>query len=146
MKSIKNIIEPYKEIIEITLSVSLFIGLFFNNNFFIKFSFFNLVYALLAYIVILELVRMVGQYLFSHQKQIRTVIDTFIIFTLREVILTYSNKSLTLEVKSFYVISGFFIIFMLFYFRKKAMQESPYETDCSQCVANNSCAIVEKKT
>jgi uncharacterized membrane protein (DUF373 family) len=139
MKSIKSIIDPYKEYIEISISSGLFIGLCLNESLFIKFDFFNIVYALLAYIVILELTRMVGQYLFAHQKQIRTVIDTFIIFTLREVILTYSDKSMSLETKSFYIVSGFIIMLMLFYFRRKAMLESPYETDCNRCVAKDTC-------
>lgn len=139
MKSIKSIVDPHKEIIEIGLSGSLFIGLCINGTLFPKFDFFNIVYALLAYIVILELVRMVGQYLFAHQKQIRTVIDTFIIFTLREVILTYSDKTMGLETKSFYIVGGFIIMFMLFHFRKKAMIESPNETNCNRCLAKDSC-------
>ena len=139
MKSIRNIIDPHKEIIEIGLSVSLFAVLCVNGSLFPKFDFFNIVYALLAYIVILELVRMVGQFLFAHQKQIRTVIDTFIIFTLREVILTYSDKTMGLETKGFYIISGFIIMYMLFYFRKKAMIESPDETNCNRCLSKDTC-------
>jgi uncharacterized membrane protein (DUF373 family) len=140
MRSIKSIVDPHKEIIEIVLSGSLFISLIISGNLFTKFDFFNIVYALLAYIVILELTRMVGQYLFAHQKQIRTIIDTFIIFVLREIILTYSDKSMGLELKSFYIVSGFIIMLMLFYFRKKAMTESPYENYCSKCLSNDSCA------
>jgi uncharacterized membrane protein (DUF373 family) len=140
MRSIKSIVDPHKEIIEIVLSGGLFISLIISGNLFTKFDFFNIVYALLAYIVILELTRMVGQYLFAHQKHIRTIIDTFIIFVLREIILTYSDKSMGLELKSFYIVSGFIIMLMLFYFRKKAMIESPYETNCTKCLSKDSCA------
>ena len=139
MKSVRDIADPHKEIIEIILSVGLFIGLCANGALFKKFDFFNVVYALLAYIVILELIRMVGQYLFAHQKQMRIVIDTFIIFTLREIILTYSDKTMGLETKSFYIVAGFIIMLMLFHFRKKSMLESPYETNCSRCLAKDSC-------
>jgi len=144
MRSIKSYIDPYKEIIEISISVGLFVGLIVNGALFVKFDFFNIVYALLAYIVILELTRMVGEYLFAHQKKIRTVLDTFIIFTLREIILTYSDKTMTLEIKGFYIVSGFIIMFMLFYFRNKAMSESPNETNCQKCIANNNCKVAEK--
>jgi uncharacterized membrane protein (DUF373 family) len=87
---------------------------------------------------------MVGQYLFAHQKQIRMVIDTFIIFTLREVILTYSDKGMSLEIKGFYIVSGLVIIFMLFYYRKKSMIESPYETNCNNCLAKDACLTPSK--
>jgi len=144
MKSMKEYIDPHKELLEIGISGGLFIGLIVNGVLFSKFDFFNIVYALLAYIVILELTRMVGQYLFAHEKKIRTILDTFIIFTLREIILTYSDKSMDLEVKAFYIISGFIIMFMLFYFRKKAMKESPNETNCERCVSKETCNVKRK--
>jgi len=139
MVKMKKILDPYREIVEISLSVGLFIGLSLNNTLFVRFDFFNLVYALLAYIVILELIRMIGQYMFSENKQIRIILDTFIIFILREVILTYSDKSMNFETKSFYIVGGMFIMIMLFYFRKKVMTESPYETNCTKCLSKDSC-------
>ena len=48
------------------------------------------------------------------------------------------------EVKSFYIISGLIIMFMLFYFRRKAMIESPNETNCDHCIAKNSCLVSNK--
>ena len=139
MKKLRDVIEPYREVVEISIGIVLFIGLIINNILLVKYDFFNVVYALLAYIIILELVRMAGQYMFSEHKQMRIVIDTFIIFTLREVILTYSDKSMGLEVKSFYIVAGLVIIYMLFNFRKRVMVESPYETNCQKCLASDSC-------
>jgi uncharacterized membrane protein (DUF373 family) len=139
MKKFKDTLDPHRELIEIGLSAVLFCGLVLNAVLFTKYDFFNLVYALLAYIVILELVRMVGQYMFSEHRQMRIVIDTFIIFILREVILTYSDKNMGLDIKGFYIVGGLFIIYMLFNFRKRVMVESPFETDCKKCLTKDSC-------
>ena len=141
MKKFKDILDPYREVIEIGLSIGLFGGLILNGVILTKYDFFNLVYSLLAFIVILELVRMSGQYMFSKHKQMRIVIDTFIIFTLREVILTYSDKTMDLSIKSFYIVGGLFIIYMLFHFRKRAMVESPFETDCKKCLSQDNCSF-----
>ena len=81
-----------KELIEILISLTLMIGLIIKEELLNNFSFFNVVYALLAFIIILELVRMVGEYIRTHHISIRLVIDTFIIFMLREIILIYSDK------------------------------------------------------
>ena len=52
---------------------------------------------------------------------------------------------MSLEIKGFYIVSGLIIIFMLFHFRKKTMVESPYETECKRCLANDVCSIPNKR-
>lgn len=122
----------YKEVLEITISGILMILLILKDQLLNQFSFFTVIYALLAFIVILELVRMVMEYIVTHHISIRIVIDTFIIFILRESILIYSDKSILIESKVAYIILGFLMILSLFYFRKLSILNSPLDR-CSKC-------------
>lgn len=122
----------YKEVLEIIISSVLMILLISKDQLFDQFSFFTVIYTLLAFIIILELVRMVMEYIVTHHISIRIVIDTFIIFTLRESILIYSDKSIPIEGKVIYIILGFLMILSLFYFRKLSIINSPFDK-CSKC-------------
>jgi len=132
-------INKYRSFSEICISAILFIFLIYNGVLFSKFDFFQLVYASLAYIVILELIRMISDYILIHHIKISVIIDTFIIFILREIILTFSDKNMTekfinlftygeytliLNQKIFYILIGVFVISFLFLFRKWSLQHS----------------------
>jgi len=91
----------------------------------------DIVYAILSYIVILELIKMLGQYIFDRRFNMVLVLDTFFIFTLRETILMYSSKHhnasitimefnqniIAINEKIFYIFIGISIMVTLIYFR-----------------------------
>jgi uncharacterized membrane protein (DUF373 family) len=138
MNKLKNL-KHLKEIIEVTLSFILFLTLIISGNLVEDFSFFSVVYAMLSFLIILELFRMVSEYILNHKIQIRLIIDTFIIFTLREVILTFADKNIDYLKQGFTVFIGLTIVSILFHFRKKAIKESP--SNCDGCHVKANCPI-----
>lgn len=117
--------KKYKTIIELSVSFAIFLPLVLFDGLSVKFDFFGVVYSLLAFIIIIELVRMVGEYIFKNHVELRIVFDTFIIFMTRELILIFSNKEILLEQKFVYVLLDILILSFLFYFRKKAIETRP---------------------
>lgn len=146
-----------KQFIELGITTVIFMALILNGSLLYKLDFFNVIYSLLAYIIILEIVRMLGQYVFENHIKLRTIIDTFIIFILRETILAYSDKrldkiieifrindfSFSINQKLFYIIVGVLLIFILFKFRLQAIENSPNEINCDKCVAKDNCYIAK---
>lgn len=119
--------KEYKEIIEITLSGLIVTYLIMNGSLLSKIDFFNVIYSLLSFIIIIELIRMIGEYIFSHHIKLRLAIDTFILFTLREIILIFSDKDMEIYTKMTYIIMALTIAYFLFVFREKAIQLSSKE-------------------
>lgn len=92
---------------------------------------------MLSFIVILEVTRMVIDFILDekHVIRMRLVIDGFILFLLRDVILVISNeKYTTIEIqnKLFILIP---VIFMFFIFRYFSIKYSPNDKNCSTCPA-----------
>jgi len=85
-------------------------------------SFSKLAVALLEFIIILELVRMLIEFLFSGENRIklRLMIDSSIVFFMRDVLLIVSDKFDTTK-----ILSLLLVIFILFIFRIIAMKYSP---------------------
>ena len=122
LEKLKNM-KKYRSHIEIGLSLMLFLTLLLFGDFVDKFNFANVVYVLLGYVVILELTRMIGEYIVENQVKISSIIETFIIFMLREMVLVYSNQILTIEQKAMYILMGIIMITSLFFFRKKSFED-----------------------
>ena len=85
-------------------------------------SFSTLAVAILEFIIILELIRMLIEFLFSDENRIklRFMIDSTIIFFIRDIMLIVSDKFDFLKITS---ILG--IILILFFFRILTMKFSP---------------------
>lgn len=85
-------------------------------------TFSKLAVALLEFIIILELVRMLIEFLFSSENRIklRLMIDSTIVFFIRDILLIVNDK---FEITKILSILG--IIFILFIFRIIAMKYSP---------------------
>lgn len=85
-------------------------------------TFSSLVVALLEFIIILELVRMLIDFLFSSENRInlRLMIDSTIVFFIRDILLIVNDKFDSAKILS---ILG--IIFILFIFRIITMKYSP---------------------
>ncbi len=105
--------------IKFFITASLFIAIkdFSHIN-----SFANLAVALLEFIIILELVRMIIDFLFSDDNRIklRLMIDSTIVFFIRDIMLIVNDKF-----DLYKIISILGIILMLFIFRIISMKYSP---------------------
>lgn len=87
-------IKDHKNYIQLLFSVIIFITIVLHKPKLLEPTFSNIIYLLLSFIVILEIVNMIEQYLVNHFIQLRLVIDTFFIFILRETILAYTNHDM----------------------------------------------------
>lgn len=85
-------------------------------------SFSGLAVAILEFIIILELVRMVVEFLFSDENRIRLrfMIDSTIVFFIRDIMLIVND---TFDSKKIFTILG--VIAILFAFRIIALKYSP---------------------
>lgn len=89
-------------------------------------SFTKLAVALLEFIIILELVRMLIDFLFSEENRInlRLMIDSTIVFFIRDVLLIVTEKFDTVK-----ILSMLAIIAVLFIFRIISMKYSPSQME-----------------
>lgn len=99
-------------------------------------SFSRLTVALLEFIIILELVRMLIEFLFSDENRlkIRLMIDSTIVFFIRDIVLIVNDK---FDFNKIFSILG--IIAVLFIFRYVSMRYSPshIESDYKQKLEDN---------
>lgn len=148
-----NFFKKYTNYIQIVISLIMFAFIINHKPEMLEPTFSNIIYLLLSFIVILEIVNMIEQYIVQHFIQLRLVIDTFFIFILRETILAYTNHkmegmvkildisgvSIVINEKLFYIGLGIAVMGILMFFRVKAMTSSPNETNCEKCVAKENC-------
>jgi len=89
-------------------------------------SFSTLAVALLEFIIILELIRMLVEFLFSDDNRIklRFMIDSTIIFFIRDIMLIVNDKFDMMKISSILV-----IIAVLFIFRILSMKYSPFNME-----------------
>lgn len=106
-------------LINFIITLSLF---FFIKDFHSIDSFSKLVVTLLEFIIILELVRMLVEFLISDDNRIRIrfMIDSTIVFFIRDIMLIVND---TFDSKKIFIILG--IIAILFTFRFVALKYSP---------------------
>ncbi|WP_415397942.1 phosphate-starvation-inducible PsiE family protein [Sulfurimonas sp. CS5] len=85
-------------------------------------TFSKLAVALLEFIIILELVRMLIEFLFSDENRIklRLMVDSSIVFFMRDVLLIVNDKFDIIK-----ILSLLLVIFILFIFRIITMKYSP---------------------
>ena len=113
-----NLLRQYYEL---PVAIAIFIGIFALNI-----EFHKVVVLLLEFIVILEVVRMINEYVRHRNLRLRFIIDVFIIFLLRDIVITVTDKSDFHDDK---VLILLFIIFVFFIFRILAIKFSPYKDE-----------------
>jgi uncharacterized membrane protein (DUF373 family) len=86
-----------------------------------KIEFYKVVILLLEFIVILEVVKMVSDFIENQKVRLRFIIDMFIIFLIRDVVIlsSYPNKRYD------DILFLLFVIFVFFIFRVLALYYSP---------------------
>lgn len=135
-KSIQNISGLIK--IEIFIALAIFGIIQFTNI-----TLFKAIAFMLGFIVVLEVVRMVGDFIMKGTQaiKIRYVIDGFIIFLLRDVIIVISDeKIIDKEFKVGFLLA---VIFTFFIFRIFSLKYSPSDKNCEDCIAtiDNKCEL-----
>lgn len=100
------------------LSIALVV---FTLILFVKMEFYKAIILMLEFIVIMEVVKMISDFIKKEKLRLRFVIDIFIIFLIRDVIIlsSYKNKDY------FDIIFLLGVIFIFFIFRILAIKYSP---------------------
>ncbi len=84
-------------------------------------EFYKMIILLLEFIVILEVVKMIGDFIEKNKLSLRFIIDVFIVFLIRDIVILVTDPK-TQNEKILFLI---FIIFIFFIFRYFAVRFSP---------------------
>ncbi len=95
--------------------------IFFGFIVIFKYSFSQLIILMLEFIVILEVIKMVDEFIKNKKIRLRDVIDSFIIFIVREIIILVSHPQKDKNTILFLSL----IVFIFFIFRILAITASP---------------------
>ena len=112
--------ELLKKYYELPIAIVIFISVLLTQM-----QFHQIVVLMLEFIVILEIVRMINEYIRHRNLRLRFVIDVFIVFLLRDTVIIVTDKSL--GTKNDEVLFLLFIVFVLFIFRIFTIKYSPYK-------------------
>jgi uncharacterized membrane protein (DUF373 family) len=123
--------ENFNTVVELGVAVSLFILLLVGVA-----TFSEIVVHILSFVVLLEVIKVISGFITSkeHVVQLRTVIDGFIVFFLRDLVLIFSNEKYSFIEKENKLIMLGIILFSLFIFRILALKFSPNDKNCESCV------------
>ena len=88
-------------------------------------DFYRAIILMLEFIVIMEVVKMISDFIRKETLRLRYVLDIFIIFLIREVIILSANKN-----KDYFdIVFLLFVIFIFFIFRILSIKFSPFGKD-----------------
>jgi len=117
MKRALNIIKRYFSTnYEVLIATILFVAIILSGL-----EFYKAIILMLEFIVVMEVVKMVSDFIKKEKLRLRFVIDIFIIFLIRDVIILASHKNKDYIDISFLLI----VIFVFFIFRILAVKFSP---------------------
>ena len=115
INKIKNYFGTNFEVLGATV---IFVGVLVSGK-----EFYKAIILMLEFIVIMEVVKMISDFIKKETLRLRFVIDIFIIFLIREVIILSANKN-----RDYIdIIFLLFVIFVFFLFRILALKYSPNE-------------------
>lgn len=123
LKKIEQIILEKRTYIEVLLASAITVALISEGMLLKEFSLFGVVTTLLAFIILLETIRMAIQYILKHHIQVRLIIDAMIIFFLRDALLVVADKGYELGDKIIYSTFYFTLVVILFCFRFIAIKQ-----------------------
>jgi len=136
----KDLLKKHKITVELTIVLFLFLFIVLD---FLTFS--KVISYLLMFIVLLEVVRMLTSYIFGKEPvmKLRFIIDGFIIFFLRDLVLIFSEPKYNLSDKQDKLILVVLLISALFIFRAMSLYFSPNDKNCDVCPSKNNCDLKE---
>ena len=115
-KAINKIKNYFSTNFEVLAAIILFIGILVAGI-----DFYKAIILMLEFIVIMEVVKMISDFIKRETLRLRYVIDIFIIFLIRDVIILTTNKNSDYFDITFLL----FVIFVFFIFRILAIKFSP---------------------
>ena len=117
-KAINKIKNYFSTNFEVLAAIILFIGILVAGI-----DFYKAIILMLEFIVIMEVVKMISDFIKRETLRLRYVLDIFIIFLIREVIILSANKN-----RDYIdIVFLLFVIFIFFLFRILALKYSPNE-------------------
>ena len=119
-KAINKISNYFSSNFEVLVATVIFLTVVIAGN-----DFYSAIILMLEFIVIMEVVKMISGFIRKETLRLRYVLDIFIIFLIREVIILSANKN-----KDYFdIVFLLFVIFIFFIFRILAIKFSPFGKD-----------------
>ncbi|MCT7473282.1 phosphate-starvation-inducible PsiE family protein [Aliarcobacter cryaerophilus] len=119
-KAINKISNYFSSNFEVLVATVIFLTVLLAGN-----DFYSAIILMLEFIVIMEVVKMISDFIRKETLRLRYVLDIFIIFLIREVIILSANKN-----KDYFdIVFLLFVIFIFFIFRILAIKFSPFGKD-----------------
>ena len=115
-KAIRKISDYFSSNYEVLIATTIFFVILIAGH-----DFYRAIILMLEFIVVMEVVKMVSDFIKRETLRLRFVIDIFIIFLIREVIILSANKNRDYVDIVFLL----FVIFVFFLFRILAIKYSP---------------------
>lgn len=119
-KAIQKISDYFSSNFEVLVATVIFLTVVLAGN-----NFYSAIILMLEFIVIMEVVKMISDFIRKETLRLRYVLDIFIIFLIREVIILSANKN-----KDYFdIVFLLFVIFIFFIFRILSIKFSPFGKD-----------------
>ena len=119
-KAINKISNYFSSNFEVLVATVIFLTVVIAGN-----DFYSAIILMLEFIVIMEVVKMISDFIRKETLRLRYVLDIFIIFLIREVIILSANKN-----KDYFdIVFLLFVIFIFFIFRILSIKFSPFVKD-----------------
>lgn len=119
-KAINKISNYFSSNFEVLVATAIFLTVLLAGN-----DFYSAIILMLEFIVIMEVVKMISDFIRKETLRLRYVLDIFIIFLIREVIILSANKN-----KDYFdIVFLLFVIFIFFIFRILSIKFSPFGKD-----------------
>ena len=119
-KAINKISNYFSSNFEVLVATVIFLTVVLAGN-----DFYSAIILMLEFIVIMEVVKMISDFIRKETLRLRYVLDIFIIFLIREVIILSANKN-----KDYFdIVFLLFVIFIFFIFRILSIKFSPFGKD-----------------
>lgn len=119
-KAINKISNYFSSNFEVLVATVIFLTVLPAGN-----DFYSAIILMLEFIVIMEVVKMISDFIRKETLRLRYVLDIFIIFLIREVIILSANKN-----KDYFdIVFLLFVIFIFFIFRILSIKFSPFGKD-----------------
>ncbi len=128
MKAIEKIKEYFSSNFEVLAATIIFTLVYFSGK-----EFYKAIILMLEFIVIMEVVKMISDFMKKETLRLRFIIDIFIIFLIRDVIILTTNKD-----RDYFDITFLLaVIFIFFIFRILAIKFSPGTVKVSKDIYEN---------
>ena len=119
-KAINKISNYFSSNFEVLVATVIFLTVVLAGN-----NFYSAIILMLEFVVIMEVVKMISDFIRKETLRLRYVLDIFIIFLIREVIILSANKN-----KDYFdIVFLLFVIFIFFIFRILSIKFSPFGKD-----------------